>query len=139
MEQNAQTTVPERNLTNERLSFEGTIFDDTPTSLRCFEHNLPPSMFTLYVDCEFAGEIEISDNDRQHGWYDFVNSALSSGDFDTGRMNPQSIVRVQNGDNAFQLTTSGQQSIPPFYDGWTSDIPNPGEEFPDWKAACGNQ
>jgi hypothetical protein len=139
MEQNAQTTVPERRLTNERLSFERTIFDDTPTSLWCFEHNLPPSMFTLYVNCEFAGEILMADNDRQHGWYDFVDCEVSADDFDLSRLNSQSVIRVQNGNNAFQLTTSGQQTIEPFYDGWTSTIPKPGEEFPDWKAGCGNE
>lgn len=139
MEQNAQTTVPERNLTDERLSFEGTIFDDTPVSLWAFEHNLPPSMFTLYLDCEFAADILIEDNDRRHGWYDFVDCGVTAADFDTSQMHAESIIRVQNGNDAFRLTTAGQESIPPFYDGWTSNIPNPGEEHPDWKASCGNE
>ncbi len=138
-EQNAQTTVPERNLTKERLSFEGTIFDD-PTPLWLFDHNLPPTMFTLYLDCEFAGQILVADDDRQHGWYDFVRCDVAAGDFDTRNMHPNSIIRVQDAaGNAFEITSSGTRDIAPFYDGWTSATPKPGQEFPDWKASCGNE
>jgi hypothetical protein len=64
---------------------------------------------------------------------------VSASDFDTTAMNSDSIIRVQDGNDAFQITTAGVESIPPFYDGWSSVIPKPGEEFPDWKAGCGNQ
>lgn len=138
MEQNAQTTVPEQNQTKERLSFERTVFDDGPESLVLIDHNLPPSQATLYLDCEFAGSIVVN-NDRLHGWYDFVRCNVSESDFDLVDMDPESVIRVQDGDgNAFEITSSGRRDIPAFWDGWSSTVPKPGEEFPDWDPTCGN-
>jgi hypothetical protein len=135
-EQNAQVTVPERNLTKERLSFEKCAFDDDEP-LWLYDHNLPPSMFTLYLDSSFAGTILVADDDRMHGWYDFVRCGVTESDFDTARMHANSIIRVQDADNnAFEITRSGTRSIAPFYDGWTSVIPKPGQEFPDWEPSC---
>jgi hypothetical protein len=139
LDQHAQSTVPARNQTKERLSFERSIFDDTPVSLQMIEHNLEPSQPTLYLDCEFAGELVVN-NDRLHGWYDFVRCNVTEADFDISRMKPESIIRVQdaNGD-AFELTTGGKRTIPAFWDGWSSTVPKPGQEFPDWEPSCGNR
>lgn len=136
LEQNAQTTVPERNQTRERLSFERTIFDDAPVSLLMIDHNLAPSQPTLYLDCEFAADLVVN-NDRLHGWYDFVRCNVTENDFDLSRMDPASVIRIQDADgNAFELTTGGRRSIPAFWDGWSSTIPKPGREFPDWEPSC---
>jgi hypothetical protein len=139
LEQNAQVTVPEENLTRERLSFERTTFDD-PECLILGDHNLPPTMYTLYLDCDFANQIVVRDNVHYEGWYDFVRCGLTSGDFKLENMHPKSVIRVQAADgSAFQVTAAGTTTIASFWDGWSSTIPKPGEEFPDWKASCGNR
>jgi hypothetical protein len=139
LDQNAQTTVPARNQTKERLSFERTVFDDVPVSLLLIDHNLDPTQPTLYLDCEFAGELVVN-NDRRHGWYDFVRCNISEADFDLSNMLPESIIRIQeaNGD-AVEITSAGSRSIPAFWDGWSSTVPKPGQEFPDWDPSCGNR
>ncbi|MDH4117002.1 MAG: twin-arginine translocation signal domain-containing protein [Acidimicrobiia bacterium] len=140
-EQNAQTATKPGKLTAERLSFEECIFDDTDgESLLLRDHNLAPSMYTLYLDSQFASTIRVADNDRLNGWYDFVRCNVETGDFDTSAMNSNSIIRVQRTDGtAFELTRSGSRTIPAFWDGWSSFVPKPGEEFPDWDPTCGNR
>lgn len=142
--QHAQVTVNENRQTASRLSFERVTFASA-VPLMLVLHQLECTLPTLYLDCSFAGQIEVDDAKNKRGLYDFVRSGLESTDFNIVSIHPQSVIRVQRPDNtAFQITAGGVTTIAAFWDGWSSGstgaiLPIPGQEFPNWEPACGNQ
>lgn len=142
VKQHAQVTLPEHRLEETRLSFERVTFGSV-VPLKLVIHQLEGTLPTLYLDCNFAGAIEVDDAENKRGLYDFVRSGLESTDFKITSIHPQSVIRVQRPDNsAFQITAGGVAVISAFWDGWSSSgisLPVPGQEFPNWDPECGNK
>lgn len=140
--QHAQVAAPEHQLTDSRLSFERVTFA-SPVPLKLVTHQLACTLPTLYLDCSFAGKIEVDDAENQPGLYDFVRCNLEPEDFKINSIHPESVLRVQRADDtAFEITAAGVSSMAAFWDGWSSGgsaLPVPGEEFPNWDPLCGNK
>jgi hypothetical protein len=78
-------------------------------------HNTPLERNVRFLFCDFS-EVGFLEAGSQAGGYDFIECGLDFGDFDRSDIHPGTVIRVQDGNNAYQFTGNGpQQSIAPFY------------------------
>jgi hypothetical protein len=82
-----------------------------------------------FLYCEF-GLIDFEEGSGNvPGLYDFIECGLDVGDFDLSNADPNTVIRVQDGGTAYQLTGSGvKTSIAPFFANPTPP-PAPGAEL----------
>ena len=84
--------------------------------LLILNHNTPKEQSVRFLFCDFS-EIQLMEGGNNAGGYDFIECGLTMNDFDRSGIHPGTIIRVQDGNSAFQFTGNGaQQSIAPFYD-----------------------
>ncbi|HEY7661192.1 MAG TPA: hypothetical protein VIC58_11405 [Actinomycetota bacterium] len=88
--------------------------DVRATSLLVVEHHLPSVDPVLFLRCRFDSGVTLDDGGGEPGPLDFVECGLSSSDFTVVSLHPDTVVRVQDGTTAFELTAAGVRDIPPF-------------------------
>jgi len=90
-------------------------------------HNTPLQENVRFMFCDFSGVV-FDEAGNNAGGYDFIECGLDINDFDRSGIHPGTVIRVQDGDGAYQFTGNGpQQSIAPFYDN-PQPPPPPGED-----------
>jgi len=77
-----------------------------------------------FLYCDFGEVVFDEGTGGVAGLYDFIECGLDESDFDLGNANPGTIIRVQDGTTAYQLTASGSKTtIATFYDNPTPPPP----------------
>lgn len=82
--------------------------------LRTSGHAQDPEAPVRFVDCDFSGVV-LGEGPGHYSIYEFVDCGLSPTDITIDFMHPDSVVRSQDGDVAWELTPDGViNEIPPF-------------------------
>ncbi|MEN8237777.1 MAG: hypothetical protein ABFR53_01115 [Actinomycetota bacterium] len=70
-----------------------------------------------FLFCDFSEVVFLEGSNGTPGGYDFIECGLDVADFDRASIDPDTVIRVQDGGIAYQLIGNGpMQSIAPFYD-----------------------
>ncbi|MFV2001182.1 MAG: hypothetical protein ACC654_12535, partial [Acidimicrobiia bacterium] len=84
--------------------------------LLILEHNTPLQENVRFLFCDFA-EIVFDERNSDDGGYDFIECGLDVADFDRTGINAGTVIRVQDGNSAYQLVGNGpKQTIALFFD-----------------------
>jgi hypothetical protein len=92
--------------------WEGVVTDGAV--LRTAGNAQDPEAPVRFVDCDFS-EVILADGTGHPSDYEFVDCGLEPDDVTVERMHPESVFRIQNGTEAWELTPDGQVlTIDPF-------------------------
>jgi hypothetical protein len=70
-----------------------------------------------FLFCDFSKVVFLEGSNGNPGSYDFIECGLDAADFDRASIDPDTVIRVQDGNSAFQFVGNGpSQSIGTFYD-----------------------
>ena len=97
--------------TTSRQEWDGIVSDGAAIVLG--RHALPPQAPVRFVDCDFA-EVIVGEGPNNFSEWEFVDCAIAPEDVVVRNINEGSVLRVQDGDVAWQLTTNGVTTIEPF-------------------------
>jgi hypothetical protein len=82
--------------------------------LRTSRHAQDPEAPVRFVDCDFS-EIIVSEGPNHYSTYEFVDCGLTPSNITIEFMHPDSTLRSQDGDTAWEMTADGvARQIPPF-------------------------
>jgi len=80
-------------------------------------HNTPLEHNVRFMFCDFSEILFNEVGGNNGGGYDFIECGLDPTDFDRTGIHPDTVIRVQDGDSAYQFVGTGPvQTISPFYD-----------------------
>ena len=98
-------------------------------TLLVLNHNTPLDENVRFLFCDF-GEVVFNEGSPNGGGYDFIECGLDVSDFDRAGIHPDTVIRVQDGNSAYQLVGNGPETtISTFYDNPTP-APPPGSVTP---------
>ncbi len=76
-------------------------------------HAVTPDAPVRFVDCDFSSVV-VEEGPNNYSTWEFVDCSLQPEDIEVRNLNARSVLRVQNGTEAWQLTTDGVTEIDPF-------------------------
>jgi hypothetical protein len=78
-------------------------------NLNVMSHSTPGEA-VRFLYCDFSEVVFLEGSGGQPGAYDFIECGLEAADFDRGLIHPGTVIRVQDGTTAYQLTGKGPRT-----------------------------
>jgi len=102
---------PARDGGTDLQQWEGIVTDGATIVLG--RHAVTPDAPVRFVDCDFA-EVIVEEGPENYSTWEFVDCGIEPDEVVVRNLNARSVLRVQDGAEAWQLTTEGVVAIEPF-------------------------